>query len=300
MSLRGVIILLRHRLRGRTARELWPSCLPLCAWFAVSALLESGSPISHGGKAGNVTHLWQNTALYLYAVPNFVSRWRLLYLTGAGVLLLPIGGMLGARAVPDSDEADGIELLLRTPLRAFDICLGRAQAGLWPLWAALLVSLAFWLMAGAGQNAQAAGYVAAGQTLTAHFVLASGVYMTGSVGLLFASRRTREAMWGRGAWIAGLLAFVCCGAIILINPLVQRMTDPVRLIDAALLLNPVAGVASALKWDVLRVTWIYAQTDAHEYPFRYPASWATIGVFLSVGTLGAWLASLIMRRAYSR
>jgi hypothetical protein len=137
-----------------------------------------------------------------------------------------------------------------------------------------------------------------GAVLMAHLVLCCAVTMIGAVSLLCGLRRRPGRAWGRGTAVGLLLTALCVGALFLVNPCVHTLEDPSRLIEGALVINPVSAVGTALGRDILRAPWVYAHTDAADYLFAYPAPMASAGIFTTVGLIAQTLAAIRLRRAY--
>ena len=284
---------MRHTIR----RDLTGATLLLFVLLAVSGLLETQPQMANGSEATRFP-FWQDTAFYLRSVHAFGLRWLLMFVFAASFALMPLAGVMGARAVPRASEREAVQAALLTHLRAGDICLGRLLAGLWPLASLLGLSCAGWTCLQIGVRFVPETWSGIKQIASVHLLLLCGAWLAGSVGFVFAIRLRPGAVWGRGASVALGTSALCLGGIVLVNPLVQRMNDPVPLINGTLLLNPLAGAASALKVDVLRMQWLYAHTDAHDYPFAYPAAWMTAGVFFMLGAICLCVAAWLMRRAY--
>ena len=98
--------------------------------------------------------------------------------------------------------------------------------------------------------------------------------------------------------MAMLWTALCLLGILLLNPLLQRMDKPVRLIEGALLLNPLSAVSTVLNLDILRTEWVYTRTVAPEFPFLYPSAVASFAVFFLIGLGALALSAIRLRRAY--
>lgn len=268
----------------------------LAAWIA-SPAARNCPDCSYASQAV----FWAGTAFSLSSVSNVFARWMILYACGAAVIIMPIAGLMGARAVPRLQESNAIQAALLTRLRPGEICWGRLLAALWPLLGAMGISELFWLTLQAIMLAlpeQPERFAGLQQILNVHGILLSAVFMMGALGYLFASRRRPSALWGRGAGIALALSAYFITGILLVNPFMQRLKNPVPLINTALLFNPIAAVAAALKLDILRAAWLYEHTDAHDYPFAYPLPFVTAGLFLVIGYVSIQLASKLLQYAY--
>ncbi len=284
LPLSGIVAVFRWRMRSRNAwRDLLWTVVLLGGLLGVSALLQT---------------TWAQTDVYAGLAPGFLLRWLTMGAAGAAFLFLPCAAVLGAGAVPTTAEFEATQSALMTRLTAFDLCIGRLLAALWPLESTLLASCAFWLAAQLGWRFLSGALHGFGPILIAHLVLLCAVIMIGAVGFLFATRRRPGRVWGRGALVALLWAAFCIAALLLFKGQMQKMTNPTRLIDGMLLLNPVSAVATAFQWDILRAPWLYDHTVAPDYPFLYPAPLASAGLFalIGVGALGA--AAFRLRRAY--
>lgn len=68
-----------------------------------------------------------------------------------------------------------------------------------------------------------------------------------------------------------LILLSLVGGIILVNPIIKLSADPHIIIQAALLLNPYAAIASSINFDILRTDPLYYLSTISAYQFRYPA-----------------------------
>lgn len=280
----GVWLVFRWRMRGRCAwRDLiWAGVL-LLALLTSSAVLQT---------------YWAQESVYAGAPPEFLLRWLTMGVVGAVFVFLPCAAILGSQAVPGTEEFEVTQSALLSRLTAFDVCVGRLLANLWPLISATLASCAFWLTTqliwhfapGAGK-----GY---GAIFVVHFVLLSAVFMVSSIGYLFAQRRRPGRVWGAGASAGILCASFCLTALFLANPQIRRMNEPQRLIETTLLINPVSAVATALNSDILRTPYLYDRTVAPEYLFAYPDPIKSSCFFLLVGIIALTFSAVRLRRAY--
>ena len=283
--LSGVAIVFLRQMRSRSAwRDLLSIVLNLIALLVLAAALQS---------------VWLSVRTeYSNDIPRFLLRWQITLMAGASLLLLPCAAIIGAWAVPPSVEFEATQTALITRLTAFDLCAGRLLAGLWVLLASLLASCAFWLIANMITPFTPGGAHDFGPIFSAHFVLLAAVGMIGAIGFLCGLRRKPGRNWGRGTGIALTVAVFCTTAVLLANPLIVRQNEPGRLIEASLLINPVSATTIAFKLDILRTHWLYGHSDAHDYPFNYPAPLATAGLY-SLVTLGALALSAVrLRHAY--
>jgi hypothetical protein len=270
----------RHRRGRRVWRDVAGTGILLVCLLAVAAMLQTQ---------------WPQSTEYAGSVHGFLLRWLTTCAVGSVCLFLPCAAVLGAGAVPTTVEFEATQTALMTRLTAFDLCAGRLSAALWPLLAAILASGAFWAVAQACRHFMPGGL---GALLTAHLVLLCAVGMTGAIGFLSALKRRPGRAWGRGAGAALLTVTLGVTGLFLANPQIRRMDDPTRLIAGALLVNPIAAVATACDLDLLRIPWLYSHTEAHDYPFAYPAPLASAGLFASVGLAAQGLSALRLRRAY--
>jgi hypothetical protein len=87
-------------------------------------------------------------------------------------------------------------------------------------------------------------------------------------------------------------------ALFLVNPSVQTIEDPSRLVEVTLLINPVSAVETALGRDILHTGWIYEHSRAADYLTSYPPPIVSAGIFLTIGLIAHALAVIRLRRAY--
>lgn len=93
---------------------------------------------------------------------------------------------------------------------------------------------------------------------------------------------------------------LCLSAILLTNPQIQRMENPVRLIEGTLLVNPLCAVTTSYKLDLLRTRWLYSRSNASEFAFEYPPPLASAALFLGVALATQGLTALRLQRLYQR
>jgi hypothetical protein len=223
-----------------------------------------------------------------------LRRWLISSAAAAAALFPTLAAFLGAGAIPTRVEAAATREVLLTHLRPYEIALGRLLATLWPLLLALGLSCGFWLAA----QAFLPGIGGIAQILALHLVLLSAVYMVGAIAALGATRRVPGRAWERGVSMALLWTALCMTALLLANPQIRRMNDPVRLIEATLLINPVAAATTTLQLDLLRTPWLYARTDAPDYDFAYPSPWATMGLYYGFGLVAQEATARRLKHAF--
>lgn len=283
--LTGVALVFRRRLRRR--RLIWD----LLGALGLLGLLLAIA-------AGLQSLFFGMVSVYSNNEIRFLLRWLTTETVAAALLLPCAGAILGSGAVPVSSKREVIQGLLLTSLTAWDIVVGRLLAALWTPFCVLCVSLITWLIAQAKYHFLPDNIGGARGLLAAHLVLLAMLLMSGSVGFLFALRIRPGRSWERGALLSVSLSAVCLFGLFALNGPIRRMNDPTRLIEAALIINPISGVCAALDKDILRVPWIYNRTQAPEYPFYYPVPLATTSVLLTIMLGALTTATLVFRRAY--
>lgn len=283
----GMALVFRYQMRNRNAwRDLAYTGLLLAAMAGLALWMQVR---------------WTHIPAYSNNVgPPFLLGWLVMEGVSGALILLPMAALLGAQAVPPSSEFEAIQSALLTRLTAFDLVAGRLLAALWPVVSAGLAACAFWLAAQLGWRFVEGGGRGFVPILLAHLVLLSAVGMIGSLGFLFAQRQRPGRNWGRGAGAALGIAALCVAGILFANPLIVRMQKPGWLIELLLLINPVSAAVTAFgpDFDILRDPWLYDRTNAHDYQFAYPPAWATVSVFLLIGSVCLCLAASRLRRAY--
>ena len=278
------LVFRRQRRRRRLGLELLGAFGLLALLFAISVGLQSLF-------FGQIT-VYSNNEV------RFLLRWLTTETIAAALLLPCAGAILGAGAVPVSAEREAIQALLVTRLTAWDIATGRLLAALWTPFCLLGLSLVTWLAVQIGFRFSTGSPGGVGAILAAHGVLLAMLVMSGAVGFLCALRSRPGRSWERGALLSVSLSAVCLFGLFALNTPIRRMEKPTTLIEAALLINPVSGVCSALDKDILRVPWIYDHTEAPEYPFYYPSPLATTGALLLIALAAQTIAAIRFRRSY--
>jgi len=248
------------------------------------------------GTAAWLQSVWPQRNAADDARAVLLIRWLTTALLSAAPVMLAAAAVLGAGSAPAASETGEIQDALLTRLRPFEIVLGRLLAALRPILLALALSCAFWLLAFLAP--WKAGDIGFGAILLAHLALLCSVLMIGSVAALFAGNRRPGRNWGRGAGVALAWAALCLSAILLVDPQVRRMDDPIGLIEGTLLFNPISAVTTPLKLDLLRTQWLYGHTAAPEFEFAYPPPIASAAVFLGIGWAAMAMTAWRLRAAY--
>jgi hypothetical protein len=280
--LSGIGIVWRRQMRGRVLRQdlLW------------AALMLAGLLVLSWG----LQQVWLQGGTVGAFAESALRRWQITAGAVAALLFPALAAFSGASAMPTAAEVEATQAILLTRLRPFDIVVGRLLAALWPILLAITLSSVFWFAT------QAVWHLPGGigAILRLHFVVLSAVYLMGTVGALCAVRRGPGRAWGRGVSVALIVMLGCTLTILLADQQIRRMDDPHRLIEAALLINPVAGATTALQLDLLRAPWLYEHSAAPEYEFAYPAPMATAGLFCACGLLALFATALRLRHALMR
>lgn len=281
----GVALVFRRQRRAR--RLLWE----LMGALGLLALLLAMA-------AGLQNLFFGRLTVYSNNEVRFLLRWLTTETIAAALLLPCAGSLLGAGAAPVSAEREAIQALLLTRLSAWDIVTGRLLAALWMPFCLLGASLGVWVAVAFRFRFLPENIGGVRALLAAHLVLFAMLVMSGAVGFLFALRKRPGRAWERGALLSLSLSLVCLFGLFTLNGPMRRMQDPTRLIEAALIINPISGVSAALDKDILRVPWIYNRTEAPEYPFYYPVPLATAGVLLGIALCANTTAAVLFRRSY--
>jgi hypothetical protein len=280
----GAALVFRRQMRARSWYRdmLWAGCV-LIGLLIASAILQK---------------TWAQINLFHGDAPGFLTSWLTMGAIGACGVFLPLGSILGAGAVPNRTETPGVQELLLTRLSAGAICTGRLAATLWPLAFALLLSGLFWSAAQIRfAFVEGAAYGLA-PIWEAHAVVACATYMVSAVAFLGALRNPPGRAWGRGIILSLLMAGGCVTALFVLDPLILRMAQPQRLIEGALLINPVSATAVSLGLDILRTDWLYTHTSAPEYLFAYPSPLVSAGAFVLIALAAQWLSAWRLHRIY--
>lgn len=264
--------------RRRAARALLITLtllaiLAVCAWQAGGQL---GAQARYNAGAGALAQAY------------------VAYAAAAAVLLPAAAALAGALAIPTAGEAASIEAALATHIRPGHMLAGRLLARSSPVLAALCASCVYWCLAAI--MLRLPGGAAA--VLASHAVIASAALMVSGVAALLASRTRPGSFPVLGALAALAWLGLLAAAIVLANPLVDRMNDPVQVIEGALLVNPVVAAATPAHADLLRSRWVYNLTDAPDYEFAYPPAAASALLFAGAGAVLLLAASARLKRAY--
>lgn len=241
---------------------------------------------------GLLQQYWYQYDLYVGWQPRLYYRWFLL-LAAAEALLLPAWSGMRAATIWQRLAARGqLAELAPTPLPPVAIVLGAWAASLRPPAIVLLLATALGAIAALLHD---------GTVTVAEVVLAQGVLLAvcgGMAGLGLAT-----AAWLRSAALASglclLAAIAATGAVAALAPLYPRLAAPATWTYVALLPNPLAAVATALKWDLLRTPWIYEVLRAADYAGAArvtPWPWETAAGYAMVALLPLAAATRSLRR----
>ena len=253
-----------------------------------------------------LSHLSVSLALLtqLGVLPEYNATSRLLseILTMESIaipfIFLLIAAVFGAMSAPASAQSHEVQSQLLTRLTAFDICSGRLLAALWVPILSLALSCALWLFAHGIRPFVHSADNGVAPVLLMFLTQFLALISTGALSMLFALTRKPVSNWGRGALIGAGWSMFSLFGILLCNAGLRRMDDPVRLINALLLINPATTAASALNHDILRRNWIYERTIAPQYLFSYPLIWQSVLFFGAFALFALCAASWRLRRAY--
>jgi hypothetical protein len=268
-------------------------------WMTVLVISQYGLALGLQPVVMGITEFASDT-------PRFWLRLLTMSALVAPLLYLPAAAILGAFAAPPISQFEETQSILMTRLTAFDVCAGRLLASLWPALSAILASCGFslavqlvWrpgqLLWHSVQPASPEGY---GAILQMHLVLLMAVLAIGAIGYLFAIRRRPGRVWARGASFGLGVAALAIFGLFLVDSRIRTMQDPTGLINGLLAINPATAAAAALGADVLRFPFPYNHTVAPEYPFIYPPTLLTCGLYLIVAVCALGVSSIRLRRAY--
>ena len=207
---------------------------------------------------GVLQQYWYQYDVYVGWQPRLYYRWFLL-LAAAEALLLPAWSGVRAAAIWQRLVARGqLADLAPTQLSPLTIVLGAWCASLRPPTIVLLLATGLGTVAALLHD----GTVTVAQVVIAHGVLLAAC--GGMAGLGIAA-----AAWLQSAALASsvcvVAAIAATGGVATLAPLYPRLAAPATWTYVALLLNPLAAVATALNWDLLRTPWIYEGLRAADY-----------------------------------
>ncbi len=277
----GVLIVHRGEMRRhRTATDVGTAVILACAtvvaskqYFLKTALLPFGAEIP--GQALGVMTL---------------------------CVIVSIGGAIcGVEAVPSIAETGQIQGALLTHLKPWQIILGRMLAAASIPLLTTIISAAFWIVTSAVSSSGQAGKIRFHEiisTCAIHLLVLA--HLSAMAGISYVAGTKSSP--GRGV-ISGILAgftalAIGSSAVVLINPLLDRIAHPETLIYSALLLSPIAGIAAQMNLDPLRGDLLYSKVQAHDYQFSYPTAGAYLLLFAAVSCICLLTGSMQLRRAY--
>lgn len=237
-------------------------------------------------------------AMYSGVETRLPLRWMRMSALSAPILWSLLAVILGTYAVPGRDKFVQTQAALLTNLTPMDIVLGRLLASLWPLSAASLLSLALCWTVQVVWRPLPDGWQGYTAIAMAVLVIDAFALMIGSVGFLAAMERRPGRNSIRGMLVSLAVAVFCITGLFLLNGVFPKFNDPTLFINSVLFLNPSTAATSALDLDVLRMDRFYDYSVVPQYPFLYPPALATAVGYLVVAGICAWIASLMLRRAY--
>lgn len=217
------------------------------------------------------------------------------------VIVSTCGAICGVEAVPSIGETGQIQGALLTHLKPWQIILGRMLAVATIPLLATIISAAFWMVtssvSSSGQT-ESIRFHELISTCAIHLLVLAHLSATVGISYVAGTKSTP----GRGV-ISGILAgftalAIGSSAVVLINPLLDRIAHPEPLIYCALLLSPIAGIAAQMNLDPLRGDLLYSKVQAHDYQFSYPNASAYLLMFASVSCICLLIGSMQLRRVY--
>jgi hypothetical protein len=99
-----------------------------------------------------------------------------------------------------------------------------------------------------------------------------------------------------GAGLALLILVLVCTEPIWFAPIINLAPDTPVLIQSTLLINPFVGVASALKFDILRTNPLYHICPIGQLRFQYPSCWSIASYNLLLALVIFWRSAVSIRR----
>jgi len=121
--------------------------------------------------------------------------------------------------------------------------------------------------------------LAFGGVLVVEIVQTHSLLLAYTLGLLalgcFCSAVCRTTLAAAG--VTYLVVSCLVGMVIIVGPLISRLSQVDVFIHAVLVVNPFIGISSALGFDIMRTTWVYMLSPIGQRQFIYPA-WYTVGV----------------------
>ncbi|MBI3909740.1 MAG: hypothetical protein HY320_02265 [Armatimonadetes bacterium] len=207
---------------------------------------------------GLLQQYWYQYDIYVGRRPHLYYRWFLLLAAAEALLLPPWSGIRAAALWQRLRDQGHLDEYRRTRLSSLAIVLGTVGASLKPQALCLALSTALGAVAALGYD----GSVTVAQVVAAHAVVLVICAAFAAAGQALASR-LRLAAAAAGGCVA--LMLLATGGVALLTPFYRTLGAPAGWIYAALLPNPVAAVAAALNWDVLRTPWLYEMLQAADY-----------------------------------
>jgi hypothetical protein len=98
------------------------------------------------------------------------------------------------------------------------------------------------------------------------------------------------------AGFALLILVLVCTVPIWFGPIINLAPDSPLLIQSSLLINPIVGVASALRFDILRTDPLYHISPIGQLRFQYPSCWSVASYNLALALILFWRSAVGIRR----
>jgi hypothetical protein len=268
---------------------------------ARAALLLAAAVI---GSAALLQWWWAGWSAYTGSAPPMGTRWLLTSSLGAALLLPPCAAVWGAaetRRLVDTGWLDQLRITRWSAGRLSMVVAARAVA---PVLLALLGSAIGWMgvslrdPAALLRRTGVVGGIGPLEIGIAHglaAVIAAAFGLWGAA-LAAGKRNPASGRWGDwrrlGSWGPAAQVLLSLGPW-LVDPVLPHLSRPERVLDAALVVNPVTAVGAALGMDLLRSPRLYDLTRAPEYWYTYPPAALVAAIY---GLLACWGAFRLRRR----
>ncbi len=283
LPLRSLALVIRQQQRRRRFRydALWALAaavlLAAAAWAMRSQLLSS--PYNPGDAASTV-----------------LLR-MLVCTTTASALFLPLfAALLAPAALPLQEEKRTVEEQIMAGIGMSQILGARLLAALRPILLLWLLLVLLW------GGFQLYWHIAPSlqALLFSQFQLLCGISAASCTALLCAASGKGKRHWGRGSSMAAAVHLLLCTGLLLAEQKISQSSNPVRLIEGLLAVNPVMAACSPLQFDLLRTPWLYLHSSAAEFEFHTPpAALFALGAAV-LSALSLFAASIFLQRAWLR
>ncbi len=224
-----------------------------------------------------------------------LTRWMVASLVALTAVVPVFGAMLAPAAIPAKHELAAAQAEALAGVSGTAMVLGRLIACMRPLLLVILLSAVLWTVV--EWCYRPLTYGSCISVVDAHVVVLSVLCAAGGVSALASAKLRGGRSWSIGPLAAFTFHGLSIFALFMVNNWLLKAQNPVPVIQGILLINPVTAVCTCLKFDLLRVNWVYGKTIAPEFDFQYPGALISASLFALVSLISVNVAGRIVGKA---